>query len=279
LTSILAGGAKKLRVASYNIHKCRGLDGRVHPKRIRDVLDELDADVVALQEVVGQREDNGTDHARHVAEGRGYHSVFGENRLHGGAAYGNLLLSRFPVLNSWNYNLTARGREARGVLRADVSLGNGQVLHLFNVHLGTAYRERCEQAKHLVSDRILCNAELSGARIVLGDFNEWFTGLASRLVSAHFEGSSHPVHARHYRTYPGILPFFRLDHIYFDHRLELERLRRHRSPKALVASDHLPIVADFDLETCRDLPYRMSHRRSYVPLESGPKHDTTFPSD
>ncbi|MCL5005439.1 MAG: endonuclease/exonuclease/phosphatase family protein [Acidobacteria bacterium] len=259
--------AKKLRVASYNIHKCRGLDRRVRPERIAEVLDELDADIVALQEVVGHGRGREEDHARRVAEGRGYHSVFGENRLHNGAAYGNLLLSRFPVVSSWNYNITTRGREPRGVLRADVKLGSDQVLHLFNVHLGTAYRERRDQARHLVSERILRNRELAGARIVLGDFNEWFPGLASYLMAAHFEILSPRARAARYRTYPGFLPVLRLDHIYFDRGLKLDRLVCHRSVKALLASDHLPIVADFDLQTSGALPHGLSHRRTYAPLE------------
>ena len=268
------GAAKKLRIASYNIHKCRGVDRRVRPERIGDVLGELDADIVALQEVVGQRDGREEDHARQVAEGRGYHSVFGRNRDHNGADYGNLLLSRFPVLNSWNYNITARGREPRGVLRVDVKLGGGRLLHLFNVHLGTAYHERSEQARSLVSGRILRNRELTGARIVLGDFNEWFPGLATRLLSAHFGNSGRRVRAGCCRTYPGVLPLFRLDQIYFDQGLTLKRLDRYRSRKSMVASDHLPIVAEFDLESWRELPRGAGHLLHRPSLNSHPKAET-----
>lgn len=272
--SILERNAKKLRVASYNIHKCRGLDRRVRPERIARVLDELDADIVALQEVMAHGGSREEDHARRVAEALGYHSVFGKNRIHNGAAYGNLFLSRFPVFNFWNYNITTGGREPRGVLRADVRLRNGRVLHLFNVHLGTAYRERCEQAMHLVSERILRNRELAGARIVLGDFNEWFPGAASRLLAAHFASFGPRAHPSRCRTYPGVLPFLRLDHIYFDRGLKLERLSRHRSRMALVASDHLPIVADFHLQPSEeDLAPRPSRRPSCAPLKWHPKSE------
>jgi endonuclease/exonuclease/phosphatase family metal-dependent hydrolase len=253
-----------LRVATYNIHKCRGIDQRVRPERIARVLDELDADIVALQEVVGRGSHRKDDHARYVAEALDYHPIFGENRRHNGAAYGNLLLSRFPVLGSWNYDITTRGREPRGVLRADVKLKDGQVLHLFNVHLGTAYRERREQAHHLVSERILRNGELAGARIVLGDFNEWIPGLASQLLAEHFSVSGPPSHARHRRTYPCVLPLLRLDHIYFDGGLNLHNLRPHRSRRALIASDHLPVIAEFSLRPRRDhAPHRIvSHLKA-----------------
>jgi endonuclease/exonuclease/phosphatase family metal-dependent hydrolase len=245
-------GFHTLRVATYNIHKCRGLDQRVRPERIVQVLEELDADIVALQEVVGRGGRSKDDQARYVAESLGYHPIFGENRRHNGAAYGNLVLSRFPVLESWNYDITTRGREPRGVLRADVQLKDAQVLHLFNVHLGTAYRERREQGGHLVSELILRNDELAGARIVLGDFNEWIPGHASRLLSEHFGVRDAGDPALRRRTFPCVLPLFRLDHIYFDGGLNLHYLRLHRTRKALIASDHLPLVAEFSLKPRQD---------------------------
>lgn len=256
--------SQPLRVATYNIHKCRGLDQRVRPGRIAEVLNELDADIVALQEVVGRGPNSGEDQARHVAEALGFHPAFGENRRHNGAAYGNLLLSRFPVLGYWNYDITARGREPRGVLRVDVCLAGGHVLHLFNVHLGTAYRERNEQARHMISRRILRNTELAGSRIVLGDFNEWIPGEATRALSAHFGTRSlHSPARRRRRTYPCLLPVFRLDHIYFDQSLTLHRLELHRSRRSLVASDHLPVLAEFSLQAHQKLA--PCHTDSYVP--------------
>jgi endonuclease/exonuclease/phosphatase family metal-dependent hydrolase len=263
-------GFHTLRVATYNIHKCRGLDQRVRPARIAEVLNELDADIVALQEVVGRGGRSNDDHARYVAEALGYHPAFGENRRHNGAAYGNLLLSRFPVLGFWNYDITARDREPRGVLRADVRLAGGQVLHLFNVHLGTAYLERAEQAREMVSRSILRNSELDGARIVLGDFNEWIPGDATRLLSAHFGARNLRSNGRRRRTYPCVLPLLRLDHIYFDESLKLHRLELHRSRRALVASDHLPVLAEFSLQSHQDPG---NHRAA-----SQPKAAQTFSS-
>ena len=250
--SSFANKPHTLRVATYNIHKCRGLDRRVRPERIAQVLQEIDADIVALQEVLGRGTHAEQDQARYVAEVLGYHPAFGENRRHNGAAYGNLVLSRLPLLGSRNYDITARGREPRGVLRADVRLASGRVLHLFNVHLGTAYLERREQARHMVSERILGNGELAGMRIVLGDFNEWILGDVSRLLSEHFDARSFPSTAARRRTYPCVLPLLRLDHIYFDKSLKLHRLALHRSRRALVASDHLPVLAEFRLAPAQE---------------------------
>ena len=272
------GRPHTLRVATYNIHKCRGLDQRVRPERIAQVLAEMDADIVALQEVVGRGTQADSDQARYVAQALGYHPAFGENRRHNGAAYGNLLLSRYPLVGSWNYDITARGREPRGVLRADVRLADGHVLHLFNVHLGTAYLERREQARHIVSGRILKNTELAGTRIVLGDFNEWVPGDATRLLSAHFSVCSLPSHAARRRTYPCLLPLLRLDHIYFDHNLKLHRLDLHRSRRALVASDHLPVLAEFSLQPKHEhASHRAASHASSTHLPGGRPEATLNP--
>lgn len=245
-----------LRIATYNIHKCRGLDRRVRPARIVRVLREIAADVIALQEVVNIHGQNEQDQARFIAAELGYHYWLGENRrLHGGA-YGNLLLSRFPLRSMRNHDITVGSRERRGCLQADIDL-EGTTLHLFNVHLGTSFFERRQQIRKLIGAGILHNSELAGVRIVLGDFNEWTHGLASRVLSAHFHSVDLRSHLGRSRTYPGLIPFLHLDHIYFDAALKLERLILHRNRTTLIASDHLPLVADFHLDLTA------SHRHSH----------------
>lgn len=239
-----AGAAERLRIATYNIHKSRGLDGRVRPQRIVEVLREMDADLIALQEVVSQKGGGRErDQARYFAEELGYYSAMGENRTHKGGAYGNVVLTRFPIHALHNYDISA-GRERRGCLRTDIKFGK-TVLHIFNVHMGTAFFERRKQTRKLLGEEILESGELPGARIVLGDFNEWSRGLASRLFAARFHSADPRRYLGRASTYPGVLPFLHLDHIYFDPSLKLNRLNLHRSRKALLASDHLPLVADF----------------------------------
>lgn len=234
------------RIVTYNIHKCRGLDRRVRPERIAEVLRETKADIIALQEVsnVEGREPQ-REQARFIAEELGMHYHVGENRRLGGGAYGNVLLCRLPSTVVRNYDITWSGRERRGCLRVDLTSVEGRLLHVFNVHLGTAFLERRWQARQLINGGILRQPELEGARVVLGDFNEWTHGLASRLLTQHFKSADIRHHLRRARTYPGVLPLVHLDHIYYDHALVLERLTLHRSRTALVASDHLPLVADF----------------------------------
>jgi endonuclease/exonuclease/phosphatase family metal-dependent hydrolase len=245
----------RIRILTYNIHKCRGLDRRVDPARIVEVLREIDADVIALQEVLSVHGHPERDHAQFIATQLRFHSCLGENRRFNGGAYGNLLLSRFPLRAIQNHDISTQGREQRGCLRADIELP-GTTLHVFNVHLGTSFFERRRQARKLVSPEILHNQEIHGARIVLGDFNEWTHGLASHLLHHHFRSVGNRAHVGRSRTYPSVLPLFHLDHIYFDAALKVERLAPHRSRAALIASDHLPLVADFRL----DPPALTGHR-------------------
>jgi endonuclease/exonuclease/phosphatase family metal-dependent hydrolase len=240
----------RIRVATYNVHKCRGLDRRTMPERIADVITELDADVVAMQEILDVR--NGRqqfDQARRVhSKLNEYEFCFGENRkLHGGA-YGNMTLSRFPIRHCQNYDLTWRHRERRGCLRSDIAIPGNTNLHIFNVHLGTSFVERRHQGRKLLTDQVLQREEYRGPRIVVGDFNEWTRGLASRMMGDAFEEIKPGKFLRYARTYPGILPVFHLDHFYYDKQLTLRSFRLHRTRTALIASDHLPLVAEFSAE-------------------------------
>ena len=226
-------GITGLRVVTYNVHKCRGMDARVSAVRIASVLGEIDADVVALQEVLG-------DQAEAIAAEMGMAFVIGENRRHQGFAYGNVVLSRFPIRATQNYDLSVEGREQRGCLRADLDLNCAGVLHVFNIHLGTGLLERRHQGRKLVAAQLLGDLAWEAPRVVLGDFNEWTRGLTTRLLRAQMISADF-----RRRSYPGLLPLLHLDHIYYDPALSLEHIKVHRSRLSLMASDHLPLVGDF----------------------------------
>jgi endonuclease/exonuclease/phosphatase family metal-dependent hydrolase len=237
----------KLRVVTYNVHRCKGIDGRLRPDRIVDVLREVDADVVALQEVVsgsGEGEDN---QARFIGESLGLHWALGENRKLKGSAYGNVVLSRYPLRVVKNHDISVAGRERRGAFHTDVVLGENDAVHVFNIHLGTAFVERRHQGRRLSAREtgILHAAELTGPKIVLGDFNEWTSGLASKLLGSHLKSIDVSKQLKRRATFPGVMPILHLDHIYYDGPLEILTLDVHRTRTSLMASDHLPLVADF----------------------------------
>ncbi len=234
-----------VRVVTYNVHKCVGMDRRKDAARIADVLRELNADVIALQEVIADPREPEANQPEFIASLLpDYEVCFGEARRHLGAPYGNAVLSRLPVQRSHVYDLTRAGRERRGCLRVDLECGQ-QLLHVFNVHLGTSFFERRHQGRKLISTEVLKSSELKYPSIVVGDFNEWTRGLASRLMSTHFKSVEARLHLKRRKTYPGVLPLLNLDHFYFDERLKLVSAELVRTKLARVASDHLPIVAEF----------------------------------
>jgi endonuclease/exonuclease/phosphatase family metal-dependent hydrolase len=229
----------RFRVATYNVHKCKGVDWRVSPQRISDVICELNADIIAVQEVLSSQ-------AEAISTRVQVPFTFGRARHHQNEPYGNAVFTLFPVSSSESYDLTVRVRERRQCVRVSVALTDGNPLHFFAVHLGTSFLERRAQARRFVSEDILDRPEVKGARIVAGDFNEWTRGLATQLLSRHLESADIMMHLKRRTTYPGVLPFMHLDHIYYDHAFRLREMHLHRTRLALLASDHLPLIADFD---------------------------------
>jgi endonuclease/exonuclease/phosphatase family metal-dependent hydrolase len=233
--------AVDVRIATYNIHRCRGMDRRVVPARIVEVLRDIGADVVALQEVIGAGP-AGAGQAEEIGAGLGMGWVMNCVRTLRQHQYGNVVLSRYPIAHHSHYDLSWRTCEPRHCQRADLEIA-GRVLHVYNVHLGTAVLERRYQAGRLAS--FVHDRRVSGPKIILGDFNEWMKGLATKTLSSLFESVDISHHLKRRRTYPGIFPVVHLDHIYYEGAVEVASVEMPRTRKALMASDHLPLVANF----------------------------------
>jgi len=229
----------RFRLATYNVHKCRGIDWRLSLPRIVKVLQEVDADIFAVQEIFEKQ-------AACLAERLELTHVFGAARRLGEEEYGNAVFSRYRVVASSLYDLTVEGREPRKCLHLDIELQPSRVLHLFALHLGTSFFERRRQAGKLLSQEVLARSGLSGPRVVMGDFNEWTRGLVSRTLAQHMHSADLTVHLKWGRTYPGVIPFLHLDHIYYDDPLKLVNMRLHRTPASLTGSDHLPLIGEFE---------------------------------
>ena len=229
-----------LRIATYNIHRSRGLDGRTRPERIAAVLSDIDADIIALQEVIGSGPRGGS-HAEAIGAALGMGWVMAPARLLRGHHFGNAVLSRFPITQHLGHDLSWKTCEPRRLQRVDVTV-NGAALHVYNVHLGTAILERRHQAQRLAS--IVSDRHVVGPKLVIGDFNEWMKGLATTLLSARLRSVDLKDFLPRRRTYPGLFPLLHLDHIYYAGRVEVVAVELPRTRLALVASDHLPLVAD-----------------------------------
>lgn len=232
-----------LRVVTYNIHRSRGMDRRTRPDRIAAVLRAVDADIVALQEVIGAGP-AGASHIEDIGAALGMGWVMAPARRLRGHLFGNALLSRLPIVHHARQDLTWKTCEERCLQRVDVEV-QGHRLHVYNVHLGTAILERRHQARRLAA--IVSDRHVTGPKILLGDFNEWMKGLTTTLLSSRLKSVDLRSYLKRRRTYPGLFPILHLDHIYYAGRLEILGAEMPRTRLALVASDHLPIVADIRL--------------------------------
>jgi endonuclease/exonuclease/phosphatase family metal-dependent hydrolase len=228
---------KPLVIASYNIHRGIGLDRRRNLDRIADVIEEMRPDVVGLQEVIRAPGSAEADQAGYLAKRLGMDLVMGVTRELGGGSYGNVVLTRLPVLGSATHDLSHGRRERRGVVRVDLA-AESTTLHVFNCHFGLAFRERRRQL-FLLGAFMGISADLVGPRVLVGDFNEWHLGPITRGLRREFTSPMRRLR----RTHPALFPLFALDRIYWDLDLEGDELRAHRSRLAKVASDHLPLVA------------------------------------
>jgi endonuclease/exonuclease/phosphatase family metal-dependent hydrolase len=231
-----------MRIVTYNIHKGRGMDGRTSIKRIASVLRDLEADIIALQEVFSVC-DSHVGQVETLASELGLEATFGCTRHHRSRPYGNAILTRWPILESKEMDISWHRRERRGCIRADLETPGG-TLHVFNIHMGTNYFERRHQIRSLLSSQQL-HEGLSGPRVLVGDFNEWIKGLTTRMLSDKFESLNLQLHVRRRRSYPGLLPMMHLDHIYFERPLRVEKAELVRTRLSRIASDHLPLAATF----------------------------------
>ena len=231
----LAQGTKTLRVATWNIHAGIGADGRYDASRIVDVLKEMRADIVALQEVASAEAHS--DFLRDLEHATGYHVVAGLLRQRHGTDFGNAVLSRYPVKSVSHLDLAVGHYEPRGALDVCIDIGVRPLLRVIATHLGLRPHERREQVR-----RILAKVERATPHptLLMGDLNEWYLwGRPLRWLHSHFQ---HRPAAP--RTFPSHRPVFALDRIWVSPAGALRRLGKHATPLARAASDHLPLIAD-----------------------------------
>ena len=220
------------------------MDRRVDVSRIARVIETLEVDVVAMQEVIGPGAD-GMGQAEEIAAQLGMTPVMSPTRTLRGRLFGNAVIGCYPVRHHERYDISWRDREPRGCQRVDLDVGPG-VLHLLNVHLGTSLLERRHQATHLA--HILDSRGIAKPTVMLGDFNEWLRGPATRVLMDRLDSLDLRAHLKRRRTYPGILPLLHLDHIYYRGTVEVCRVELPRTRLALMASDHLPLVAELRIK-------------------------------
>lgn len=232
----------KLRVVTWNVHSCIGRDGRVEPERVADVLGELDADLIGLQEVDSrQSSKSGRDQLPYLADRLRMHAVAGPNLRDERGEFGNGLLARVAPTSHELVDLSLAEREPRGAIDARFSLEADRFrLRVLATHLGLT---RAERAIQLGALRAHIERGASGhAMLLVGDLNEWRPRV---FAGPGLAPSLFPVESQA-RTFPSRLAVLPLDRILAWPTPRHFEATAVRTRRARVASDHLPVVADIE---------------------------------
>lgn len=229
-----------MRVVSYNIHKCRGTDGIVRPDRIIDVIGEIGADIIAIQEVdrrFGQRA--GLLDPILIERKTGLKLLVQSDFPDGHGWHGNALLVRGEPKSYRRLRLHLPGVEPRGAVVAELDLGMGS-FRVIATHLGLLRRSRVGQLSVLLEKF----SELTPMpTILLGDLNEWrrLRRSSLRILEPLFGA------APTLPSFPSRRPIFALDRILGWPAGLVAEFAVHDTPLARMASDHLPLVAQVNL--------------------------------
>jgi endonuclease/exonuclease/phosphatase family metal-dependent hydrolase len=229
-----------LRVATWNIHRWTGVDGRRDPARTAEVIRELKIDLIALQEVDPPH--RGSPITEWLETETGYEAVAGPTLEDANGEYGNVLLTRLPLLAARRHKLSLSLEdrwEPRGAVDVDLRWSAGP-LRVIATHLGLRRRERSRQFSLL---RSILRQGPRAADLVLGDTNEW-TPLRKSL--RELAGSYRWAPLR--RTFPSRRALLPLDRALLSTRWRICATEVVRRGHARVASDHLPLKLVLSVE-------------------------------
>ena len=240
------------RILTYNIHRCVGMDRRLDVGRVAATIAALEPDVVALQEVdVGRARSNGVDQAHEIAQRLKMTSHFNAAIQVEEEQYGDAILTCYPerlVKAGGLPGLNPRLRlEPRGALWIEIDV-NGEKVQIINTHLGLVAREQQKQATALASHDWLRHDQCRSPTILLGDFNATMASVVYRTLTARLKDARRLTpNSLPTGTFPSRFPFLRLDHVFVSDGIKVRHLDAPYDPSTRMASDHLPLVMDFEL--------------------------------
>ncbi len=234
-----------IRVMTYNIHHGEGLDGKVDLTRIAALIKQERADIVALQEVdKGVRRTALQDMPAELAALTGMTCVFSNNFSYQGGEYGNAVLTRFPVKRWTNHHYQMiRPNEQRGILELVLDV-RGRELVVMNTHIDSR-PDDAERWLNVGEIEALTKAHAATPVILCGDFNNLPTGRVYERLHETFQDAWVKAGAGDGFSFPAGGPNRRIDYLWFNHP-EAVMPRKAWLP-ASNASDHLPLVAEFEL--------------------------------
>lgn len=229
---------KTLKAATYNVHKCVGMDTRYDPERVASVIREIGSDLIGLQEVDNRPGERLSGQMDYLAKATGYTALHGPTIRRVDGHYGNVLLTRWPVLESRAIDLNVHGREPRGAIDALILVRSVEV-RVIVAHLGLGAAERWDQICRLAA---VIREKGDALLLLLGDMNEWYPKSRGLHLLHRYMGKSLTI-----PSYPAWCPFLSLDRIWVRPKGSLLRVKSHVTPRSRIASDHLPVVAEIRL--------------------------------
>ena len=239
----------ELRVMTYNVHSCIGMDGNISPERIARVINQYAPDVILLQELdVGRNRTEGVDQAQHIADILAMDCHFHPAMHYAEEKYGNAILTHLPMrIVKTGILPRLKGKtnsEFRGALWVAVEVDDKEV-QFINTHLGLQRRERMQQVDMLLGTEWLANGLCKNPVILGGDFNALPSSkvckkLNNYLHDAQSTMKDHKPIGTFYRKYPKVC----IDHIYLSSNIDVLDIQVPRTKMVQVASDHLPLVVD-----------------------------------
>jgi endonuclease/exonuclease/phosphatase family metal-dependent hydrolase len=244
--------SQKIRIMTYNVHSCIGMDGKASTERIAEVIFRSRADIVALQEVdTGLARTGLAEQARNIAGILNMHFHFHPSLYRKEGAYGNALLSRFPLRILQGGALpTLRGLrrfEKRGALWGEVRFPQGAV-QVITTHFGLFRRERLLQVQALLGPEWLGHPECRPPLILCGDFNASpHSRVYARIIGRLRDVQRCLAWSRPKSTWPARHPVRRIDHMFISPDFTVEEVAVPQDKLTRMASDHLPLIAAVNL--------------------------------
>ncbi|WP_160153594.1 endonuclease/exonuclease/phosphatase family protein [Microbulbifer sp. ALW1] len=247
---------ENLRVMTYNVHICKGMDGKLSPERIARVIARYSPDIVALQEVdVRRQRTGGVDQAHQISRLLSMDCHFQPAMHIEDERYGDAIMSRHPIrlikkgiLPGPPEHSRHHGRaEPRGALWMELDF-HGTRVQIFNTHLGLAKAERMRQIDALLGPEWMGNGDCGRPRILVGDFNALPGSAEIKRLSAVLDDAQLKLPGHKPKgTFFSRLPKARIDYVFVEQALEINDIHVPRSELTRLASDHLPLIVDIRL--------------------------------
>lgn len=243
------------RLLSYNVHRCLGGDRRIDVGRVAEVIAAASPDIVVLQEVdVGRARTGGVDQAHRLAERLRMAFRFNAALKVEEELYGDAILTALPERLIKAAPLPGYARipqlEPRGALWVAIEIDAGKEIQIINTHLGLVPQEQQLQARALAGPDWLGHQARRDPLILVGDFNATsatsaYRILAAKLVDAH---AARPRRAPRVATFPSTMAVLRIDHVFISKGIRVLGVTAPTDARARLASDHLPLIADFEVD-------------------------------